>query len=362
MVSNGINAFFSVSYIPFLIPGLLSIAGANTENAWLTCCIIIALATSIASYSCNRALIAGPSIAATAIITESIAPNTQMPEICAIILIVALLLIISAKINLHKKLLNVLSCKTKIGFKAGIGLMFIVTALAMTPASKAIEFVFLVTAFKLTSKKRPYIAPVICIVITLLTNHTHIATISTIQQDIVYPDWSKNLIPYIFMLYTALMIDCTITANTLNPGKEHKGLNLAGCFSILGAISGPLAANIYLETLIIPNKNQIKTSYICAICFLIAGFVGKDITIPNYLSASLLASLGISIFIASKPNIWLPKSPQISTVAAIIGLSKSFIIAITAGIAIDCLKTKPTKDKLVLLATLLAAYSFSHLY
>ena len=347
-----INAFFTISYIPFLLPKMLYGTGFNAELLWTTICTLIAVCSIIATYFSQRALIAGPSIAAIAVLMDRVYPSINSnSELAAIILTTSVLLALSAQFNLHNKLLRILSNKTKIGFKAGIGLMFLITSLSMVHASNTLLFFALFSVF-IILRNYSFIPPLICIATTIALNLETSSAIHQLKPMLFMPSWHNSLIASIIVLYSTMLIDTTITANTLNPGKEHKGLNLTAVFSGISSCSTLLPCSMYLETLILPNKNDIKAAYYCAFIFMLFGILGRNLFIPDYLAAALLASLGIKIFISTKPQIWLRKSPQAIIVALFVGLIKSFLIAITAGIALDTIKNKLTLENTIWLIML----------
>ena len=330
---NGINSFFSLSYVPFILPNLLANTGINYEIIWFYSCLMLAILSMSATYLCKKSIIAGPSIAGITVISAGIIPTlTHTNDIIKIIMSTAFLLLIAVMLNLHKSLLEIISSRIRIGFRAGVALMFLLTAIYMLEPKDIYYFIILNITF-LALKKYTFLPPIICVAATMFDSN--ISKFTIIKFNLLSTDWSMwdlNVISGIIVLFTTLLMDCTITANTLNPGKEGKSITIAATSSSIGAFLLGSPCGIYIETLIFSKEKNLSSAYICASLFLIISFLGSGLNIPNFIAATLLTQLAIKIFIATKPKLWLKKSPEIIIIMLTIGIFKSFLFGITIGL------------------------------
>ncbi len=359
-LANSLTAFFSVSYIPFILPILLEFYSINNDYLWFCNCILLAVATFIATFISKKPIIAGPSIAGIAIIASKIAPITNNPKIITTIVIcTSTLLIISSLLGATNSLLQIISTRIKTGFRAGVGLMFIIIACSMVKLEYSHYFLSLSVIFFLC-RKQAFVCPIICLAITVFMNQFQLEPETKFSAIYFLPVWQNNLIPSIISLTMTMLIDSTITGNTLNPKKENTSIKIAAGSSYLGAIACAIPCSIYLESLIFPKNAETNSAYMCAFMFLVISIAGSSIIIPSYLAAALLAVLGIKIIHSTKPKLWLTKSPQIILIMLVIAIFKSFLYGIFVGLLIEVAtnmheKNKITKNQWAWLLTMLAS-------
>lgn len=333
-LSQGFMAFFAITYIPFVIVALLGFMQINNDYLWFTCCSMLACTSLIASLLAKKPIAAGPSIAGVVIIASKFANVISDPKaITAIILLSALILIILSMLNLTNSLLSILNENIKTGFRAGVGLMFIGIALQMLTQANIINFLGLTVIF-FCFRNLPVINAIICILLTVILNHFHLEPSLIASQSLIIPSWHLKLIPLVIMLVMTMFIDCTITGNTLNPGKEDMSLKVAGFSSIFGGLLAAFPCSIYLESLVFNKNTKMYTLYFMCLLFLLLAFIGKSIIIPTYLSAALLANLGLKIILMTKPKLWLKNLKIISIILAI-AYFKSFLYGITLGVILE---------------------------
>lgn len=348
-LANSLNAFFSISYIPFVLPILLGFLHINNSQIWLYSCLLIAASTAIATYINHKPTIAGPGIASIAIIANTISTYIQDPSrIIAIIISTVILLFIISLSNLPNDFVNVLSNNIKRGFKAGVGLMFILIAFTLIQEKQIIYFLSLTIFFYLL-RNYSIICPIICILITVYFNNSTNLNFNIIPPDSHTISFDISILPAVITLLFTMMIDCSITGNTLNPGNENNSLRIASISSILGGLSSIMPCSVYIESLIFPKDSSQYPAYYLALYFIILGILGNNIIIPNFISAALLAILGIKIILTTKPQLWLFKSPQIVIIMLIIAISRSFLYGIFFGLLFDALSLlymqKPVPSK-----------------
>lgn len=337
-IPNALSGFFSISYVPFIVPVLLNSLNIEHSIIWLATCLTIAIATYISSIIINKPVVAGPSIAGIAIISNRIIPNTNFNELIAIVLSSCILIALLTKLKVHNSLLKILNNQIKTGFKAGIGLMFFYSAIQMVQDKDKIFFIFLLTFFWLMKDKKIIISA-ICIAITFILNEDKsFALPDKITLQLLTPILHLNLIKNILILTSTIYIDSLLTINTLKEGSENKGLYFTSFSSIFSAITLGAPCAIYMESLILKNTPLKITSYIISVCFLILGILGSNIQIPSFVAASLLALLGIQIIILTEPKTWVTKKPNILCIAVVIGIFKSFLYGIFLGILLEYIK------------------------
>lgn len=341
-LSCSLNAFFAVSYIPFILPVLCASFFHRSPDLWFFSCISISVASLAATIIAKKPIIAGPSIGSISVILANIIPNLEnINQISIIILITSCILLVTSLTSAASSFVNTLSNDIKTGFKSGLGLMFLLISYSMVASNtQSIGFFLILLGIFYYAKDIKFVNPAICIVVTLLANNFYIPYSFNPEMNLHIPELSFSIIPNAILLAFTMFIDCSITGNTLNPGNEHRSLQLAGANSFLSSFAVNIPISIYLESLIYEKNSHMISGYIFCILYALVAFLSSKIIIPSYLSAALLGMLGIKIFVSTKPQSWYKNSTVPLLVMAIIALYKSFLYGICAGMIYEVLQAK----------------------
>lgn len=343
-LTSAFNAFFSVSYIPFVLPALLAFMHMDQGITWLYTCILITCVTAMATFITKRPIIAGPGIAGIVIISNLSKTVSDPQNIVSIIIITACILAITSLTQLPASFISVLSNRVKTGFKAGVGLMFITIAFSMLEEQHIHYFLVLVSILYFL-RSYSVACPIICIVITIFLNKSTAIHPDFILPELHTPKFDLSIWSATITLALTMFIDCTITGNTLNPGNENKSIQVASIGSLAGSITNIMPCSIYIESLIFSKETTTQASYILAGLFLLLG-VFHNLVIPGFIAAALLALLGLKVILGTQPKIWFFKSPQIIIMMLVIAITRSFLYGIFIGITLDVIQALYQGQKL----------------